>query len=368
MSHSRVRDQLLTGHGHSQVTLVKLLVFAGLLRIAAFSMPVWGDEQVALHFISSYGPVELLTAIPANQPHFPAFYVLIRLWGDLTGMPYASGRLISVVAGTALVGLTYWMGREYAGERAGLGAALLLAASPPVLLAAGWLRMYALLGLASAGAAWAVIRIRAGDTGAWRLWSLATTGAVLLHPYGLFITPLGALAALKHRPRARELLPVGAATGIGVFTLATKLLAPSGNPTSLKHLATPPTVPEIVLAPIAMLTGRLMTPIQVPLAIAVAVGAGWAVWRYRSEETAVLLAWVLLPVAGAAAVSHLLSPIFQLKYLLLAAPAVAILSGRSLATLEERQWKLAVGALVVSQLLAMAFVPPPPHIALRVIP
>ena len=320
-------------------------------------MPKYGDEVITARILSNHSLVELLTWVPRHQPHYPTYYLLIKAWLDVTGLPIYSGRLLSAVAGITTIILvlqaaTEWYDRETAWIAGGL-----LACSPLLVYESGWLRMYALLTLVSTASI--ITLVRASKQPSWRRWLswlIFTLLLVWMHPFGFFLF-LGELAYVAYRP-PRWILGftfVALASIPGLLVLALKVDGHAGMGTAnLVHLPTPPGLLTIIFLPFALLLGRLFMLSQVSgilaLGLPFAIG-GTNIWR--SEERAFYLAWIAIPVCGVIMASYLIRPIFELKYLAWIAVPIAILVARGLRSRVRVYRYVFLGIIVFSQLVVL---------------
>lgn len=109
------------------LTIVALTVAALLLRVPYRSaLPYhWDSAEFALA-MHDYNLLD-------SQPHTPGYFlyvVLGRLMNAVVGEPHAALVWVSVVAGTALVPVMYWLGRQMFDHRTGIVAACLALTSP----------------------------------------------------------------------------------------------------------------------------------------------------------------------------------------------------------------------------------------------
>lgn len=326
-------------------------------RFAAVYQPVWHDEVITMRYLTEYGYWGLLIDLPLHQPHFPLYYLMIELWTQVTGLHPLTARQFSVVAGFFVVFVTVQIGREWADIETGALAGSLLVISPTLVIQSGWLRMYALLTLATALCWWAYARARMQDT--WWRWVVVAGLTVHLHPYGLLlVATIVAVALYDSTPPAGPLLVLGVISAPLIGLLGLKLAGTYGlvdsvamaGTASLIHLSSPPTLWHVAGLPGALLFGRLTTPTHLLFAVSVLVGIGAVMWRDRAH-TGVRWAtyWLVLPVLGVLGLSYTLQPIWQLKYLVIVAPPVALLLAIGLRQLPQPVRYGAVTLIVLTQ-------------------
>ncbi len=142
----------------SRLALVAILVLAAFLRLYRLDVQsFWNDEGNAARIAER--SLDLIVEGAAGDIHPPGYYLLLHYWRAAFGQSEFALRSLSVVAGLALVALTYLLGRRLYDETTGLVAAFLGAISPFAVYYAQEARMYALLGALSALSSLLVARI-----------------------------------------------------------------------------------------------------------------------------------------------------------------------------------------------------------------
>ena len=193
-------------HSWGNLRTVALLTLAGfILRATRLSFqPLWWDEGYSVWFATHTLPE--MVALTARDIHPPLYYALLHLWIMMWGPGPLALRAMSVVIGVLMVPITYLVGRELAGPRAGLWAAALLAFNPMHVYYSQEVRMYGLVTLWGIGATYYAARIlgvtRAGEVptvrSAWISYALLTLAALYTQYYAALL-PIGfTLYALWH--------------------------------------------------------------------------------------------------------------------------------------------------------------------------
>ena len=109
--------------------LLAILALAGLVRLHGIDeMDVWIDEANLI--LTAKQPFSVILGKLRLDSSPPLFYFLLHSWIRVFGDGEVALRLLSVVTGMALVGATYWAGREWASREVGLWAAFFVASSP----------------------------------------------------------------------------------------------------------------------------------------------------------------------------------------------------------------------------------------------
>jgi uncharacterized membrane protein len=176
--------------------LNSLWLMAGVLALAAVlrlinlgGRPMWYDEAFAVLYAEKplatmmYGTVTQVQGAAADvHPLF--FYSILHVWMQLVGESPAAVRALSVLLGTATVGMIYLLGSQLFDRRAGLAAAAITAAAPFAVYYSQEARMYALLGFAAVAAIY--FFARAWARGGWSNWvTFAVLSAITLYAHNL---------------------------------------------------------------------------------------------------------------------------------------------------------------------------------------
>jgi len=183
-----------------------------ILALAAFtrslgilSRPIWYDEAFAILF-SSKGPAAMIygTLAPATSGtadiHPLGYYTLLWLWIKAFGSSLAATRILSILAGSATVAVTYLFSQEMFNKRFARLTAVVVALAPFPIHYSQEIRMYSFLGLWSMLATYAYVRGSRGDGIKW--WLLFTVSAALAqntHNLAAFyLVPLATTPLLRY--------------------------------------------------------------------------------------------------------------------------------------------------------------------------
>ena len=192
---------------------------AALLRLPFLAtQSLWFDETYTVHVVQAGSPGELWDRIGASESTPPLFYVLTWLWVQVAGDGAAAVRTVSALAIVASVPVAHGALRRFAGERAALAVAALLAVSPLLgwyaldARAYGLLVLTALLSVWACGAALDTAAARARRIPPLAWWALAAAAAIWTHWFAGFLVLGEAVVLLWLRPAAwrRTLLACGA--------------------------------------------------------------------------------------------------------------------------------------------------------------
>ena len=143
---------------NSHLLLLSILLLASFLRFYRLdAQSFWNDEGNSAR-IAERSP-DLILAGSEGDIHPPGYYLVLHCWRALFGQSEFALRSLSVVAGLALVALTYLQGRHLFGEAIGLTAAFLGAISPFAIYYSQEARMYALLAALSAASTYLLLHL-----------------------------------------------------------------------------------------------------------------------------------------------------------------------------------------------------------------
>ncbi len=316
-----------------------MLVLAALGIWTISRAPFWLDEASAI--LSARGSLDTLDdAYGPNQ----AFYILVLHFWRLVGESELRLRLLSVMCAVATVPALYLLGRTLLGKRAALAGCFLFATNAFVVVYMQQVRPYTLLLLLLVVAT--LFYLDAMKRSSWTTWTLygvVMAAALWTNFFAGFVFLAHAVGFVTRRPWPRLLpavpaiaLIIAAATPIGVFV----------GSTGRKYIDgwIAPTSPAAVLDAMTQVAGAgpLRLALSAVLIVLSLVALGLASKRW---PVGLLLAWVVLPFAGAILIS-LVSPVFLSRYMLLTAPAIALLAGAGLATLRPAPAVL-VGAAIL---------------------
>ncbi len=202
--------------------LVLLLGFGLRVHRLAYDS-VWWDEGYSVWMARL--PVQRMLAETARDTHPPLSYATLHFWLHVTGDEEFSLRLPSVFFGLLTVAVTYQVGREAGGKKAGLSAALLTALARLPVSWSQEIRMYAPAAFFASLALWAALRVfcHRGRIEWWAvLLSLSIAAGLLeLYLFGavMLVLNLGFVVAFLTSPRRWKLALVWLAAQAGALML-----------------------------------------------------------------------------------------------------------------------------------------------------
>jgi mannosyltransferase len=194
------RAGLVPSTDDNRVAIVIVILISLVLRMWQVGrLSLWTDEGTA--WTAASLPFRQLVTFCATKDASPPLYYLLAGWALRLGDNEAALRLVSVLASTALVWVTYRLARLFADRRTSTVAAALTALSPYQIMYAQEARTYALVAL------WTVLG----------LWLFAR--AVLLERPRAFV-PLAVVTALGLWTQAISVLGLGVQAAFVVLTPA----------------------------------------------------------------------------------------------------------------------------------------------------
>jgi len=308
----RVRTSAVT---RDVVIASAVALVLGLIRLGTPSF--WVDEAFTARAIQLP-----LSELIDRQYHL-LYYSMAKPWAFFAGTSEWALRMPSVLGAMLACGLLVVLAHKLFDRWVSLTSGLFLATSPFLVKWSQQARGYTLILAASLLATLLLIRaLERGSRTAWAVYGVAFSAVVVWHPVsGLLLLPAHAVLAYQRRERA---LPHGllAAVIIGVLAVpwaGVVAVRSTGEGVAMNWLEAPtPAVAAHALLDVSGAAG-----VGVLLAI---VGLG-VLHRARSLNLMVWLGvWAFAPFLLALLVSTV-RPIFLDRYLIVAAPAFALLAG-----------------------------------------
>jgi mannosyltransferase len=332
-AHRRLFDRIVGSTLTVDVAIVCSVAFVlGLVRLGTPSL--WLDES----FTAQGDPVQAFT----NGYHW-LYYSLEWPWRHLVGDSEWALRFPSVVGSMLACALLVVLARRFFERPVALAAGLLLATSPFFVKWSQQARGYTFLVAVGLLATLVLLRaLERGTPGAWAGYGFALTLVVLWHPVGaLLLVPSQVVLVAQRRERAfpHVLLAAVIVMVIGVPWAAQIAVRSTGEGVAMNWLK----FPTVGVA------ARTFTDVSgvAGVGVLLALVGLWLLRRRSQSSIATWLGtWAFAPFVLALAVS-LVRPIYLDRYLMIAAPAFALLGGVALMYLGTRWRAAAVAAVVV---------------------
>lgn len=341
------------------LTAALVVLPLGLILAAAAAVRLWDLGAQSLWFDEAYSVFvanQPLTQIPrllhAYDTHPPLHYILLHFWIAFAGKTELAVRLPSVLVSLGVVALTYIFARRLADRRVALLAAALLALHPFQVTAAREARMYPFLTLFLLGGSYALwMALQEGRAQRWVAYGALMTLALYTHHFAfLIVLTHGLFVVAEHRGTGlRAWAATMAAVGIAYLPIVPALTA---QMTAAR--AWPVWRPPFGLNALTDLVGmfsfggglygmgnyfrRGIMPLEyrpaILLPFLLLAGAGAAAMSDRRRRAFILGYWLIPPlVAGAVSLRW---NIFYERYFSFVLPAFVILLAAGVIALADR--------------------------------
>jgi mannosyltransferase len=341
--------------------VVGLCGLAFVLRVVGLdAQSLWRDEVDAIRF--ALRPLShLLETFVAPGQNGPLYSLLLRPWLGLAGTGEVPVRFFSLFFGVLAVPLLYRLARRlfpHSGSLA-LVAALLAATSPYLVWYGQEGKMYTLvvaLVLLSMDRYLAAL-----EEGGWQRWLayvLATSAVLYIHLIAVLIVPAQALLflILPRRERGARWKPwlgsMAALTVPYLPLLAWQLpLLVQPAATGFRFVPLHEMLYSLLVSyGLGVVWGGTLWTLALFLGLVVAAGLLWREAGARRAAGAVVVAWLVVPIAGFFAIT-LVRPLYTARYLIFVLPAFLLLLAAGVTAIAGRSRLLA--GLLLGALLAV---------------
>jgi hypothetical protein len=313
------QERAAPGHGgrSSTAVLAALTLVGAILRFFRISgQSFWIDEMLTLRAANVGGSLGLREALSNIQG--PLHTSLIHWLSGVSTEEWVL-RLPSAMAGIALIPVVYLLGRELAGRRAGIVAASIVAVSPFSIWYSQEVRNYAFLMFFSGLSTLLAWRALSDRTGRWVVYVLSSAAAIYSNLSGVFLV-IGQNIFAFGSHLARRRMPVRWILSTAVVVL---LFLPLGLVGVVGWVTVDDVAERITLTPLAeqddLLRGSTtFTPMAIPYSVFSMI-YGYSLGPSTRElhlneplEAYLKHIWIVLP-AGAAALVGLVAGIVELQ-------------------------------------------------------
>ncbi len=343
-------------------TLGGILAAAVVLRFLHLTEDsFWLDEGVSVR-IARLDLLELGRA-SAGDTHPPLYYLLLHVWMAIFGDSELAIRSLSALIGAAVVPVVFWLGRELAGTRVGLAAALFTAVSPLQIEYSQEARNYILLALLAGLSFLTLVRLIDRPTRWTAIAYVAfTAGLLYTHVWGLFILLAQAVFLLGLVVRTTEPSPErrakllryariqGAALVLYLPWLAVIAFHTREEIYDVGQIGWIPRPSASSLAD--TLAAYAGSKAGLALTAAVATAAlliGWR--RLRTSSTGLLAAWLTIPILVPFSLSLGPFSLYQVKYTIASSLAYFLLVATFCFVFSPRVLRVALVAAITVPLI-----------------
>lgn len=333
--------------------LIGIVAIAALLRFWALGKDsLWVDEVFSVN-IANGGLLDILRASSLRDPqnlYPPLYHLILHFWMLVFGQSEPALRSLSAVFGTITILVMYKVGSELFNRNTGLVASFLLTISPFAIYYSQEVRPYSLLMLLTLVSFLFFTRmLKPGPQRRADLLVYCSVNVLLVytHPYALFVVGSEVLYLLIFRKRyasaTRPFWIAQAVTALVTLPWMYFLVTGIGAATETIARVTGPTI----LVPAGLLTdiwGFWAGDAAVLLGLFCTVLFGAGLFRLSKKEakilvakprTALLLVWIVVPLAGAVTVALMFQSLFFPKYVIAIVPAVYLVIARGTANLTD---------------------------------
>jgi mannosyltransferase len=330
----------LTGARVGQLALAAMVVAGvalvlGLLRLGRPSL--WVDESFTARAVNG-------SALDLFDGYHGLYYSLEKPWTFVAGTSEVALRLPSVLGAMVAAALLVVLAYRLFDGRVALLSGIFLATSPFVVRWSQQARGYTLMLALSLAATLLLLRaLERGTRGSWGLYGLALALIVVWHPVaGPLLAPAHVVLLLQRR---EHVLPHGLLAGLVVLALGVPWAAQTAIRSTGDGVAM-----DWLKFPTIETTIRALQDVSGAAGLGVLLGLFglWVLHRSGREDLAAWLgAWALSPFVVALLVS-IVRPIYLDRYLIVAAPAFALLSAVAVIGVGNRLRTVVVLAAIVA--------------------
>lgn len=329
------------------VSALTVAVFAaGFLRLGDRS--IWLDESTSIWY-ALHTWRDLLQVFRLD-PNMSAYYAVLWFWRHVFGDGVVAMRSLSVLFAALTVPATYAVGSRLFGRPAGLVAALLVAFNAFFLRYAQEARGYALVALLVTLSSWLLIVQLDGDAGRRARIGYVVVSVLAIHTHFFaayvlvaHVTYIALFA--RHKVAARTWLWQYAAIFALCLPIAYASVRLSSDPIGW--------IPESGWSDLHIAASQLAGESDWLLAMFAVTAALGAFLAVRSPALGARLAfpaaWFVIPIALSFLASEL-KPMFLPKYLIVALPALSVLTGAVVTNMRPR----IVGVVLVAALIVLS--------------
>jgi mannosyltransferase len=364
-------DRRASASASAAAIVLGAITLAGLLlRLRSFGDSLFGDELSTYYVVTGRSPGGILHLL---NGHFidlnpPLFFISAWASEKVFGASAQSLKLVSLLAGTATIPLTYLLGRLTVSVRAGLVASALVALSPFMIFYSTEARPYALLALTCLLSTLALLQAtRTGRRRWWIVYAVCSCAAVYTQYTAVFLLAAQFAWAFVTQPQARRaLLAANLGAAIGFLPWLPSLIRTTHNSLTKVYAGINPLNLHDIridlehwsighpILPLATVPGHIAVAIALAALAVAALGIALRTWppqrpraavRVRPETALVAVLACAAPVL-IAAYSFVGQSVWDARDLISSWPAFAVLVA-ALVTYARAPWWLAATGLVI---------------------
>ncbi len=311
---------------------------------------LWWDEIFTLRVVGGglYGPLSLPDVWTNSLTDIwnpPAYYLLLNLWGQVSGWTPFAVRSLSLFVGLLAVAWTFGLGQSVGGDWVGLGAATALGLSAVFIWYTHELRTYTLLVLLTVMCVWSYWRLITARPSRWlqALFLFSVAGLAYTLYFAVLVVAMIAVYHLLFMPKNRAWWRVP-----GLMLLAAILTLP-WFVTAVRALASATSNPDY-LGALALSDGEVLTMLGIAFSnglVPLLLLPVFALLIVRQQPGARYVAFLTVTVLALSLLLHHLVPLIRhIRHILMLWPLLAVMTGFGAAYV-ARQRRMAVFALIL---------------------
>jgi hypothetical protein len=198
--------------------LVGLTALGFTLRVIGIDQSLFADE-LSTYWVSTKPDLEqVMDAVQTNQEITPPLYFILAWIAAKAGDPLEWLRVPSLLAGTAMIPLTYLLGVKTVGRPGAVLGSALVALSPFLIFYSIEARAYGLMTMLVLLSTLALLAaLESGGMGWWAAYAVCAAAAMYTHYTAIFVLVAQAAWAAWAYPRSRGALFVASAAAALAF-------------------------------------------------------------------------------------------------------------------------------------------------------
>ncbi|MBU0633596.1 MAG: glycosyltransferase family 39 protein [Candidatus Omnitrophica bacterium] len=341
---------------HASLILFTIMILGLIVRVYKLDyLSFWSVEAK----IVSFAEHRFQEMFDFSLAYRPLYLLLSRVWINIFGTGEFAVRFLSVVLGTLSIFLIFKIGKLLYGERTGLLAAFILSLSVQSIAFSREARGdFILIVVLAMSAFLLMIKLFSKDKIKYYVFITALNMLILLaHPYGVFWVLTQNICFFTYKTEKNTKRWLAAMSIVLVFFVPWYFFVNSYNPTKgifWFEAPNPKTILEtfdafncggakVVREGLGLTTGlekmvfaRMLSVIYTVIFLMQLFFAKSKEYCKKPGAEPVLLCWLMTPIISAYVYSLIFQPVYQIRYLIFAAPAYYLLIARFLSRLRPR--------------------------------
>lgn len=349
--------------------LILVILVGSVLRISCLDREsLWNDELSSWYRSSFSSITEVISLGVIPDVHPPGYQILLYFVEQSIGDSETALRLPSVIAGILTIPMIFLLGRKLLSDSAGLFASAFLAVAPIHIWFSQEARPYAILILLVAISVYfsteIIEKLKAGKhLGKSTVAGFITVGILLeyTHYFGLLILVIEISALLLSSLLAgRKKLKILVMCLIPVLVFLPWIPYAAAQTGTESHITSPTIKSIAVLFFQYMSWSKVMLVLlclSVPAGLLIYIRKGGGYSSFAPGNLIIILLWLFIPLALSLLLSFLLIPVFTIRNMMVALPAVFLILSASIHILFPSGWlRYSIGAGLCCYLMLSLFI------------